>query len=910
MTIRSKLTALLLLPLVSLAALWAYAAYLSLGNALTLSRVNTIGTHLARPLGKVVIGLQAERRSSLVALVGNVRKEGPGGVPVPPELARSRAGTDSAVAAFLAEADDPDVRKDENDRVRRSVDAARQALEGITDLRKGVDAGVLAADRVLASYTMVNAAISEAFDAMTVLPDQDAQDFGRALHTLVLGGDFLSQEDALVSAAAAGPSHRLGRSAYAAVVQDIGPRRYLNRAAVAGLPPAQRAPFLRLSEPGGPLQQVAAMEQQIIDAGPDARALPFPIARWRAAYDAQWNATNRLALDDIDVVFTLTGPPATRALVELLLAGLLGLVALVVSVVLSVRIARSLVGDLGRLRTSARNLTDDRLRDVVGRLRRGETVDVAVDTARPEFVNREMARLGDAFLALQSTAVELAAEDIRLHRGFSEVFLNLARRSQALVHRQLSLLDTMERQEDDPGVLENLYRLDQLATRLRRYAEGLIIVSGAAPGRVWRRPVPAVDVVRAAVAETEDYARVVVPPVPDVGIAGRAAADVIHLLAELVENAQNFSPSDSEIRVSVGTGAGGLIVEIDDRGLGMAPEDLEAANARITSPVDISDVDSTRLGLITVGRLAQRHKVNVALRSSPYGGLTAVVLIPHALLEQLPPRDAAQLAPAAAALPPAGPHGHAGDPYGHDRQPGATAHAMPAPPHREGTAFPEGPPLPGVADALAAPVPQVHAAQQVHAAPPPVVAASAAPETVPNAWQGHHQVPAARQPETIDGLPRRVRQASLAPQLKDDPAAAAGPLDWGGASAHAVRAPAGPVPHPGAPLPGGAGTAADPGPWPGDPFGSVPQVRPAGPAPAADGNRGAPPLFEAAFSSAGARPPAPAAHGGRPTQVRSLMSALQSGAARGRLEQPVPGGGPEPRPRRPHVPHHGNGSTR
>ncbi|MGW0860055.1 nitrate- and nitrite sensing domain-containing protein, partial [Streptomyces sp. NPDC002690] len=508
-SIRRKFTALLLLPLVSLAALCAYAAYLSLGNALTLAHVDTIGNHLAAPLGRAVLAVEDERRGAMVETVA------PGSDPE--ALGRGRGITDQAVAAFLKEARDENVRDAENTTVRAGVDGAVKSLSTLSAIRDGVDAHKTSKDEVLASYTAITGSIAEALRGMTLLPDQDAQDFGQALYTQVPAGDILAQEDALISAAAASKEHRLNPADYRAVVQAIGAQRLLNAQAVGQLPAPQRTPFMRLAAPGGPTALLTALEEKILDAGPNARELPFPIAQWRSAFDTQKTATSTIALNDISLVFTRTGPPARRAFIELISAGLLGLTSLVVSLVMSVRMARSLIGDIGRLRNSSRNLTEDQLRDVVGRLRRGETVDVDAGMIQQVFVNREMAELGASFDALQRTAVELAREDVRLHEGISQLFVNLARRSQVLINRQLAMLDEMERHEEDARALDRLFELDQLATRMRRYAEGLLIVSGASPGRFWRRPVPAVDVVRGGIAETEQYARVVVMPVPTVG---------------------------------------------------------------------------------------------------------------------------------------------------------------------------------------------------------------------------------------------------------------------------------------------------------------------------------------------------------------------------------------------------------
>lgn len=246
---------------------------------------------------------------------------------------------------------------------------------------------------------------------------------------------------------------------------------------------------------------------------------------------------------------------------------------------------------------------------------------------------------------MHRAALSAAVERAELADGISGVFVNLARRSQVLVHRQLTLLDSMERRADDPDELSNLFRLDHLTTRMRRHAESLIILSGAAPGRAWRMPVPLTNVVRAAVSEIEDYARVEVRQLPDAAVKGTAVADLTHLLAELVENAAQFSPPHTKVRISGEPVGNGYALEIEDRGLGMGNELLGEANRRIEQAEALDLFDSDRLGLFVVSRLSVRHHIKVKLRTSPYGGTTAVVLLPTALLQGALPAGEAAAAP-------------------------------------------------------------------------------------------------------------------------------------------------------------------------------------------------------------------------------------------------------------------------
>ncbi|MFD0468532.1 sensor histidine kinase [Nonomuraea thailandensis] len=196
----------------------------------------------------------------------------------------------------------------------------------------------------------------------------------------------------------------------------------------------------------------------------------------------------------------------------------------------------------------------------------------------------EITDVARAFGYVQHTAVTAAVGQAALRRGVGQVFLNLARRKQGLLHRQLGLLDAMQRRTHDPDRLEELFRLDHLTTRMRRHAESLIVLSGAAPGRAWRKPVPVIDIVRAAVAEIEDYTRVSVETMPAGAIDGTAAADVTHLLSELVENATIYSPPDTVVQVRGDLVSNGYAVEVEDKGLGLSADEYARFNALLAAP--------------------------------------------------------------------------------------------------------------------------------------------------------------------------------------------------------------------------------------------------------------------------------------------------------------------------------------
>ncbi|HJW64688.1 MAG TPA: ATP-binding protein, partial [Actinomycetes bacterium] len=252
----------------------------------------------------------------------------------------------------------------------------------------------------------------------------------------------------------------------------------------------------------------------------------------------------------------------------------------------------------------------------------------------------EIGQVSAAFNSVHRVAIQVATEQAALRRSIGDMFINLARRSQSLIDRQLELLEDLERTETDPETLAHLFRLDPLATRMRRNAEDLIVLSDTEPGRHWTESMTVTDVARAAAAEVEQYQRVEFLPMIDVDVAGHIAVDAIHLLAELIENATAFSPPDTKVQVAGQAVPHGYVIEIEDRGLGMSDEELVEANERLANPPMVDFALSRMLGLYVVARLAQRYDVKVQLRHSWYGGITALVLLPPTVAVRAPMPEA------------------------------------------------------------------------------------------------------------------------------------------------------------------------------------------------------------------------------------------------------------------------------
>jgi signal transduction histidine kinase len=362
---------------------------------------------------------------------------------------------------------------------------------------------------------------------------------------------------------------------------------------------------------------------------------------WQASATAKLDrlrqVQRRIGADVIATSATLEANAERRAL----LYGVLLAATVVLAIGLSLVTARSLIAPLGRLKDAADEVAQRTLPDVVRRLQDGEVVDLASEAAGPIPVGSsdELGQLAGAFNSVHRVAVQLAGGQAALRRSIGEMFLNLARRSQSLIERQLEVIGGLAgatAAELPARVLE----LDQLATRMHRNAENLIVLSGADSTRRWRGPVRVGEVVGAAVEEVKQRTRVQVLLAQDVPIAGHAAAAVMHLLVELIENALRFSPPETTALIAGQWLPAGYLIEIQDRGLGMSDEQLAHANRRVASPPAVDLTRARMLGLLVVGQLATRHGIKVQLRRSRYAGVTALVLLPAALVERSDPLPA------------------------------------------------------------------------------------------------------------------------------------------------------------------------------------------------------------------------------------------------------------------------------
>uniref|UniRef100_A0AAU2JJC5 histidine kinase n=1 Tax=Streptomyces sp. NBC_00049 TaxID=2903617 RepID=A0AAU2JJC5_9ACTN len=771
-TVRAKIVSLLMVPVVSLLALWAFATVSTAQDIARLSRVQRVDAEIRTPVAAAVTALQAERRAAVRLLADPTADPGAA-------LDQQVRRTEAAVRRLrLGErntvADSGEYRSDTVVRMGAFVVAA----EALDSARKDITARRATPE---AAYEIYTGVVDSALAVGGSLTGGEKAELGpdaRVLLEFARAGELLSREDALLAL----PGQRTAET-LRQLTGAVEARRALTVAAAGDLPAAQQASWQSVSKSAA-YADLTGAEDRALAAGTtkDGRGAP---AGWEAAHNGISASMREIEEAAHAAAADRADPFAEGALSPAGAAVLLGLAAVAASLVISVRIGRALVVELVSLRNTALEIARRKLPQAMERLRAGEDIDVTAETPPGPAAEDEITQVGEALATVHRAALSAAVERAELASGVSGVFVNLARRSQVLVHKQLTLLDSMERRADDPNELGDLFRLDHLTTRMRRHAESLIILSGAAPGRAWRMPVPLTNVVRAAVSEIEDYPRVEVRQLAEAAVVGGAVADLTHLLAELIENATQFSPPHTKVRVSGEPVGAGYVLEVEDRGLGMGRETLSEANRRIEQSEALDLFDSDRLGLFVVSRLSARQGVKVHLRTSPYGGTTAVVLLPNSLLQGA--ITVGTTDPAHAPQPPAESHPPAPGPRtaAYAQQPPAVTVVREdalGPAHRDearggavredtrgAAARQDGRGAAVREDPYGMPVPERRTPAPEEPHPVPVAPVASLRPRGPGG-AGTRTQAAAPPTASVTELPRRVRQASLVPQLREAPA--------------------------------------------------------------------------------------------------------------------------------------------
>jgi signal transduction histidine kinase len=739
-SIRSTITILLVIPLLSLVALWGYAATGAIGSATSNRQVNEVNTDIGYPTQILTEQLSTETADTYVWQLAK------GHLPRTAMVAQ-RPKTDAAIAAFEAGA--AAAFRTEPSANKPAAQAVLASLRQIGALRAQVDAGKISAVAAFQAYNGIESGLfpfAFAFSAggPSIALAQESQ-------ALLQEGEAavdIGQEATLVGGAQVA-GDRMTAAELRVFAQTVDNQRLLQQQ--GGNPLSWQVsadPYAGIAGSKA-FTTLTKLQDEIIAAKPGA-LLPVSPASWQQAIGA---VVAQFTVAETSSRLGVTKGDAHASdiiLLRLILVGGAGLVAVVLSSLLLLRFGNRIGRELSGLRGAARSLAEERLPSVVSRLRRGDAVDV--DTEAPPLAldtkTREVTETAAAFSEVRRTAIEAAVEQAQLRQGVSLVFRSLARRNASLLQRELKMLDQMERNTEDPEALAQLFQLDHLTTRMRRHAEGLIILSGAAPGRSWRQPVPVVEALRGALGEIEDYARVdLVSDTPDF-LQGSGVADVTHLLAEVIENAVLYSPPATRVQVRCSRVANGYAIEIEDRGLGI-PDDIRSAlNERLANPPEFDLANSDQLGLFVVSRLAARQQVKVQLRPSAYGGTLAIVLLPHSLVvsEEQSVFLAAQAVPGRRTVP--------------------SARAVPA-----GQAASAGAP-PSVSAGRAVPAARAvpagsGAAQRPGAITGPGPAAGSGAASATGAAEVRRSSLPAASGDRSAGLPKRQPMTSMAPQLKE-----------------------------------------------------------------------------------------------------------------------------------------------
>ncbi|MER5867942.1 nitrate- and nitrite sensing domain-containing protein [Kitasatospora sp. NPDC002040] len=622
--IRTRLIALLLLPVVVALVLGGLRVESSLQNSKQLSQMANLAD-LAKKATDLASALQAERDISAGPLTSGGAEKAKDD-----DIVAARKNSDALSKAFAASSDN----FDELDlaggkalllQVRRDLNQLSEARSNAYTDPKNIQATITNYDVIIKNLLSITQDIAIASNSTELVK------ITRALQQFSLAKENTSMQRALISAALAnpsGPDLSSSDETFGIRLQISEGNALTNFTAIYGDSEAQA-----LNAGMARNQQIADSDRytkKVLSANGIKQTDPLSYKLWYDQASVKISAQQKSETKLLEALDGKAGSLQEDADTEALVNGALIALVLIVAIAGAALVARGMVRSLTRLQVAAEDVAERRLPELVKTLSESDPHDVDV-TVEPVGVDSadEIGHVAHAFDMVHKQAVSLAAEQALLRGNINAMFTNLSRRSQGLIQRQLSLISELESREADPDQLANLFKLDHLATRMRRNGENLLVLAGEDPGRRWTRPVPLVDVLRAAASEVEQYERIELASVPSAEVAGRVVNDLVHLLAELLENATSFSSPQTRVRV---TGHalpdGRVLVEIHDTGIGLSPDDLADINERLANPPVVDVSVSRRMGLFVVGRLSLRHGIRIQLRPSDSGGTTALVMLP------------------------------------------------------------------------------------------------------------------------------------------------------------------------------------------------------------------------------------------------------------------------------------------
>ncbi|WP_127503458.1 sensor histidine kinase [Actinoplanes solisilvae] len=634
-SIRSKIILALAVPVVALTGLWAFDVNAAIGEASALRESYNTRDNVSVPCDRLVAALQTERTASAWVLAG--------GSPSSTTLRTARAATDEAIATFRELS-----RRFRGSGISADITRARiadldKAVGSVAAVRVQVDTRYFNRTAVVSSYTSVIGYAFSVSSAAAAASDPVVERIMRTSVGLRRAGELLQQEDALVTAATT--AGRLDASEHRQLTEIVGALRFQIPTAGSTLPAPDQAAFKTMLS-SRTFAGLRAVEDGILRDGDAGRPLAATREVWKAAFDPAVMQFYGFLANGYDKAAEFAQVERDRILVRFGTSGVLGLLAIVAALVLSVRLGGSAVRRLAVLRTAAIDLAHHRLPEMIARLRAGERIDADDDglgrslgDGSPGGPSRrgdpmgddEIADVGAALNEVQRSAVAAAAGEAALRQDINRVLVNIARRNQSLIDRQLAAL----RRTGDAEA--SVFRAEQLAVQMRRHAEHLVILSGSARSRRGRGPEPLPALVNRVATEVEHAERVEIGDIADVEVPEPAVADLGHVLVELLENGTGFSPPGTPVRVSARPVPGGVVVEVEDRGLGMSASVLDETNRRLAQPGEFDPATSARLGLFVVAVLAGQRGIAVELRPSAVQGITAVVTLPEELAVPMSP---------------------------------------------------------------------------------------------------------------------------------------------------------------------------------------------------------------------------------------------------------------------------------
>ncbi|MEU9124241.1 nitrate- and nitrite sensing domain-containing protein [Streptomyces sp. NPDC048506] len=623
--ISTRLVSLLALPVVAATTLGGMRIGTQLENIDQLDKMQLL-TEMTRQATELADALQVERDKSAGPLAGTGNAKDDANVVAP------REATDHAKLKFNQASDNIQGQDSTMAGVRATVLDITRQLNQLNEIRANAYQDDNNVSRTVASYNqLVNSLLSLSQDMAQATSNPEMIRSTRALAAFSSAKEYASMQRALVSAGLAhsgGPQlsandRQAGRNA------EISEKAARDRFQLIY---ANNAGSLTRGLDGNndDIKTANAFAHRAFASDSGIRSQEYRYLDWYDSDTVKIDEMSRIETTLLSEMEQKSRELRNEATQDAIINGAVILLVLGVSLVGAFVVARSMVRSLRRLQDTAQKVAQDRLPELVKQLSESDPQDVDTSVESVGVHSRdEIGRVAAAFDDVHREAVRLASEQALLRGNVNAMFTNLSRRSQGLIQRQLSLISELESREADPDQLSSLFKLDHLATRMRRNGENLLVLAGEEPGRRWTRPVPLVDVLRAAASEVEQYERIELNAVPQTEVAGRVVNDLVHLLAELLENATSFSSPQTKVKV---TGHalpdGRVLVEIHDTGIGLSPEDLSAINERLASPPTVDVSVSRRMGLFVVGRLSLRHGIRIQLRPSDSGGTTALVMLP------------------------------------------------------------------------------------------------------------------------------------------------------------------------------------------------------------------------------------------------------------------------------------------